>query len=144
MWSRRFRRALPPALSALCAPAVTPRRSGTLGHAAASWVSFAPSSRFSNRHISDRRPEREKPENLAARPAELAEALRDTVDPGVTYILGIPVMVTGLDRINIEKLDRPLAAPRGRAQPGPVREVKERGAAPDLDREAAGEGLVLA
>jgi signal transduction histidine kinase len=33
---------------------------------------------------------------LATRPAQLAMALRNTVDPGVTYMLGIPIMVTGV------------------------------------------------
>jgi len=32
---------------------------------------------------------------LPARVADLPQALRDTIDPGVTYMLGVPIMVTG-------------------------------------------------
>ena len=33
---------------------------------------------------------------VAARPADLPQALRDCFDPGVTYLVGIPIMVTGV------------------------------------------------
>jgi signal transduction histidine kinase len=33
---------------------------------------------------------------IAARPAELSRAIRDCIDAGVTYMVGIPIMVTGV------------------------------------------------